>query len=89
MFRGGGERMLSPSQVADFEGQGFLNAGRILGEEDVEELRRELERILGIGPEGFGADQARPVLFRDLSGGGESGNPGPNPVWQIVNIWEA
>ncbi|MFH1571715.1 MAG: phytanoyl-CoA dioxygenase family protein [Gemmatimonadota bacterium] len=79
--------MLSPEQVEEFGRNGFLNGGRILEEDQVEELRSELDRILQIGPGGFTGGGRRPVLFRDLSG--SAGQASANPVWQIVNIWEA
>ncbi|MGH7144940.1 MAG: phytanoyl-CoA dioxygenase family protein [Planctomycetota bacterium] len=75
--------MLTPKQLAEFDRDGCLIGGRVLDEAQVEELRAELDRILAIKPEGFAPGQARPVLFRNISG-----TPG-SVVWQIVNIWEA
>lgn len=81
--------MLNQAQIAQFHREGFLNGGPVLSEEEVGELRDSLEAIMAKGPGGFGPGEPRPVLFRDLSGGGPEGKPGPTPVWQIVNIWEA
>ena len=80
--------MLKAAQIEEFHRQGFLNGGPVLTEDEVAELRDSLEAIMAKGPEGFGPEETKPVLFRDL-GGGADGKPGPNPVWQIVNIWEA
>jgi ectoine hydroxylase-related dioxygenase (phytanoyl-CoA dioxygenase family) len=81
--------MLNQTQIALFHRQGFLNGGPVLNQEEVAELRDSLEAIMAKGPEGFGPGETKPVLFRDISGGAVDGRPGPNPVWQIVNIWEA
>ena len=77
--------MLTDEQVAEFHRDGFLNGGRILDEDGVQELKDELERILTIGPEGFPEGTTpRPVLFHNMVG-----NRDPEKcVWQIVNIWE-
>lgn len=84
---------LSDDQVERFARNGFLNAGPVLAEAELAELSAELDRVLALGPDGFTGDQARPVLFRDLTAGaygsGDAGGTGPNPVWQIVNMWEA
>ena len=74
--------MLTQEQISEFEEAGFLNGGQVLSADEVEELRGELERILEIGPDGFSADMARPVSFRNMAGDEKA-------VWQIVNIWEA
>ena len=76
--------MLTPQQLEEFNRNGFINAGPILDDSEIEELRAELARIMEIGPDGFEEGQPQPVLFRDMSGGG-----GSSSVWQIVNIWEA
>ena len=76
---------LRPELIEQFKHHGFINAGKILDLDDVETLGAELDRIIDIGPEGFG-DNPKPVLFRDLTGGNEDS---PYPVWQIVNVWEA
>ncbi len=71
--------MLTPQQVAQFQADGFLNGGHILNDEQVDELRAELTRVI----ETHDSLENKPVLFRNLSGNDSA------PVWQIVNIWEA
>lgn len=86
--------MLTQSQVDQFQQDGFINGGRILSDHDIAELAGELDRILAIGPDGFAPSDAKPVLFRDLTA---LANPyadgqakaSSQPVWQILNIWEA
>lgn len=73
--------MLTPAQIAKFNRNGFLNAGSVLEPGEVQALSDALDAVIAKGPDGFGPGEARPVLFRDLTGG--SGTP----VWQIVNIW--
>ncbi len=82
---------LTQDQIDQFQRDGFLNAGPILSEEEVSALSDELDRVLEIGPNGFADGDPQPVLFRDLNKGGDEAykTAGPNPVWQIVNIWEA
>jgi len=75
--------MLSESQVAQFERNGFLNAGQVLADQEVQALSDALDAIIDKGPDGFAEGEGRPVLFRDMTNGQGA------PVWQIVNIWEA
>lgn len=75
--------MLTDRQVQDFARDGYLNAGRLLRDDEVCELSDALNEVIAIGPNGFPAAGPRPVLFRNL------GNSDATPVWQIVNIWEA
>ncbi|NKB66677.1 MAG: phytanoyl-CoA dioxygenase family protein [Candidatus Latescibacteria bacterium] len=79
--------MLQQEQIDQFHRDGFLNGGRILNDEAIDELSDALEAILAKGPNGFGEGEPRPVSFRDL--GSQGDQPSANPVWQIVNIWEA
>ena len=93
--------MITKQQLDQFDRDGFLNAGPILPIADVEELSRELDRIIAIGPDGFPPGDPKPVLFRDLNRmrnenkpsqdpyGGAGAIPKERNVWQIVNIWEA
>jgi len=74
---------LSDEQVAQFQRDGFLNAGPVLDEPAVRELSDELDRVIAIGPDGFAAGEPQPVQFRNLGGTDAA------PVVQIVNIWEA
>jgi hypothetical protein len=75
--------MLTQEQVASFDRNGFLNGGKILSDSESAELKKDLMKLIDHGPDGFAPDEARPVLFRNLSGNDDA------PVWQIVNIWEA
>ena len=79
--------MLTAQQAAEFHRHGFLNGGGVLGDEEVEELAAELDRVLERGADGFSAAEPRPVLLRDLNAARPQS--GPQPVWQVVNIWEA
>lgn len=81
---------LTQQQIDQFEQDGFLNAGTILSEDEVGALSAELDRVIDTGPEGFGPDEPKPVLFRDLNSAGDSEykTEGASAVWQIVNIWE-
>jgi ectoine hydroxylase-related dioxygenase (phytanoyl-CoA dioxygenase family) len=75
--------MLSPTQVTEFDRNGYLNGGRVLDDAEVDELRAELDRIIARGKTGFASGEPKPVRIVDLSAG-KGGE-----VWQIVNIWEA
>lgn len=75
--------MLSNEQVQFFETNGFLNGGKVLTNEQTDELKNDLMKMIDHGPEGFASDAPRPVSFRNLSGDDNA------PVFQIVNIWEA
>lgn len=79
--------MLSEEQIAAFERDGFLNGGVLLDNDEVLELRSDLEDVLEIGPDGFADGAPQPVSFRDLRSGADGASEAP--VWQIVNIWEA
>lgn len=71
--------MLSPAQVAQFQRDGFLLGDKVLSDEFVERLRADLARVLD---DRDNKSVKQPVLLRDI------GRP-PEPIWQIVNIWEA
>lgn len=75
--------MLNTQQVEKFKRDGFLNGGNVLDEATVQELSDALDAVIAIGPNGFADGDAKPVLYRSLTPEGEE------PVWQIVNIWEA
>lgn len=72
--------MLTDAQVATFEARGYLNGGQLLGDDEVEVLRGELDRVIAQKDR---ADVKQPVSLRNLSRNEAA------PVWQIVNIWEA
>lgn len=78
--------MLAAEQIASFERDGFLNSGPVLEESEINDIADGLSDIIDIGPDGFAEGQPQPVSYRDLRGGDEASG---NPVWQIVNIWEA
>ena len=72
--------MLTQNQVDTFLEKGFLLGNRVLTDEQVDELRSELARVIDDYEK---EDVAQPVRIANLGGREES------PVWQIVNIWEA
>jgi len=72
--------MLTQSQVDMFQKKGFLLGNRVLSDDEVEELRSELARVI---EEYEKPDVKQPVRIANLGGKEKS------PVWQIVNIWEA
>jgi ectoine hydroxylase-related dioxygenase (phytanoyl-CoA dioxygenase family) len=72
--------MLSEQQIADFQANGYVNGGHILSDDEVEELRGEVMRVID---ERERTDIAQPVLVRNLARDDNA------PVWQIVNIWQA
>ena len=71
--------MLSGEQVESFKANGYVKGNRVLSDDQVEELRNELTRVI----EGNETLERRPVHIVNLSGKADA------PVWQIVNIWEA
>lgn len=71
--------MLSHAQVEQFQRDGYLLGGRVLGDDQVEALRDEIERV--IRDKGRG-DVPQPVLLHNM-GGADA------PIWQVVNIWMA
>jgi len=71
--------MLTAEQIAQFHQNGFLNGEKVIGDEEVETLRAELERVI----ENQDSLERKPVRIANLSGQADA------PVWQIVNIWEA
>jgi ectoine hydroxylase-related dioxygenase (phytanoyl-CoA dioxygenase family) len=75
--------MLSEQQVKEFDRNGCLIGGKVISDDEVQELRDELDRVIAKGQSGFAEGEARPVLISNLSGKADA------PVWQIVNIWEA
>jgi ectoine hydroxylase-related dioxygenase (phytanoyl-CoA dioxygenase family) len=80
--------MLTAAQVDDFDTNGFLKGGVILGDEEVERLREELDLVMD------GKSVKRPVLNRNMRQ--SDSNLYDNMkmsvderVVQIVNIWMA
>ena len=72
--------MLTNAQIAQFKANGFLNGGVVLNDDEVEELRSEVMRVI---EERERTDIQQPVLVRNLA------NDEAKPVWQIVDIWMA
>ena len=72
---------LSSEQVSAFRRDGFLNAGRVLDDGELDALSQELDRIIAVGPDGFADGEPQPVVYRTFEV--------ERPVWQIINIWEA
>ncbi len=72
--------VLSAEQVEAFGRDGFVAGSVVLGEERVEELRAELDRVIA---ERDRRDVAQPVQLGNLGGREDS------PVWQVVDIWQA
>ena len=72
--------MLSQTQVDTFREKGFLLGSRVLSDDQVDELRSELARVIDDYEK---TDVPQPVHIVNL-GGREA-----SPVWQVVNIWEA
>lgn len=72
--------MLTRQQIDQFQANGFLNGGHVLNEEEVEELRSEIRRVI---EQRDRSDVPQPVLVRNLTGNDDT------PVWQIVDIWMA
>ena len=88
--------MLNESQIREFHERGYLNAGKVLTDAEVEALRERLDRVMDENGE------AKPELLRNLSGNNIYVNTEDNDhmptgvkmfassvVVQIVNIWEA
>jgi phytanoyl-CoA hydroxylase len=71
--------MLTADQVAQFQRDGYLRAGRVLTDAQVEVLRAEVERVI--------RDRDKPVkqplVLRNLA------RDAGTVVWQIVNIGDA
>ena len=75
--------MLTAQQVEQFQQDGFLKSGRVLSDEQVDELREELARVIRDADK---EDVPQPRLIQNLS---EIHSSKEFPVWQIANIWEA
>src|SRR3954467_8246986 len=71
--------MLTDRQISQFHRDGFVLGPRVLNESQVATLNGEVARVI----EQRDSSGRKPVLLRNLSGSEK------NPVWQIVNIWQA
>ncbi len=72
--------MLTPEQVSEFRTNGYLRGNTVLSDEQVEELRSEVERVI---EQRDRTDVKQPVLLHNFTKDESA------PLWQIVNIWEA
>jgi len=75
--------MLNDRQIAEFNRIGCLLGGQVISESEVQELRDQLDRVIDNGKTGFAPGEPQPVMISNLS------KDKDQPVWQIVNIWEA
>jgi len=77
--------MLNEQQLRDFHENGFVRGNKVLSNDQVEELRAEMVRVIDEHGENARADvkSPAPLLIANLKQSAE------HPVWQIVNIWEA
>jgi phytanoyl-CoA hydroxylase len=71
--------MLTDQQISQFHRDGFLLGPHVLGDEQIRTLNAEVMRVI----EQRDRSGPQPVLLRNLS------DSDANPVWQIVNIWQA
>src|SRR5882672_9055928 len=71
--------MLTERQISEFHRDGFVLGPRVLSEPEIKTLNDEVMRVIELRNE----SGPQPVLLRNLS------DSAANPVWQIVNIWEA
>lgn len=72
--------MLSQSQIETYKKNGFVRGNRVLDDDQVDELRSELDRIIALDDE---SAAPRPVRLANLSRDENS------VIWQIVDIWMA
>ena len=71
--------MLNEQQVAFFKEQGYVLGGRVLSDDQIEQLRAETLCVIGQKDD---KTVKQPVMCHNM------GRP-EAPVWQIVNIWMA
>jgi ectoine hydroxylase-related dioxygenase (phytanoyl-CoA dioxygenase family) len=71
---------LTKEQIEQFRRSGFVNAGPLLDEAVVDELQREVLRVIDDRDD---ASKAQPVRLANLNADAS------RPIWQIVNIWQA
>src|SRR3954471_16871567 len=72
--------LLDQAALDRFDRDGFVKGPKALSDDQLEELRSELDRVI--------ADDGKagvPQPTRLMNIGGDTARP----VWQIVNIWEA
>src|SRR5436309_15058324 len=80
-----GSEVLCEKEVARFNRDGCLVAPGVISDQEIEELRAELDRVIATHQSGgFKDDEPnKPVMIGNLGGKADS------VVWQVVNIWEA
>lgn len=69
--------VVATAEVEAFRRDGFVNGGRVLDDAEIEVLKQELDKVIA------GETERSPVHIKNLSRDKEQ------PVWQVVNIWEA
>ncbi len=77
--------LLTQDQLDTFHLDGFVNAGKIYSDAEVDHLREELQLVLN------DKNEQSPVLKHNMLQGkesGQAGNPKNLTVHQIVNMWE-
>ena len=72
--------MLMAEQVEQYKRSGFVNGGPVIGDTEIEELQREVLRVID--------DRDNPAVVQPVSLSNLSSDIN-TPIWQIVNIWEA
>jgi len=72
--------ILTDEQIAAFQQNGFVKGGRVLTADEVDELRKELDRVVHSRDDESIRQPVRISVWGEQS---------RKPVWQIVNIWEA
>ena len=76
--------MLSKEQITQFHRDGFLNAGKIIADEQLCVLSTDLDTILEKGADKAKDGEPEPVYVSEIEAVGNEG-----PGMQIINIWEA
>lgn len=71
--------LLSQDQVTSFKKNGHVLGGQLLSEDQVETLRDEMERVIRDKDK---TDIPQPLRLCNIKNE-------DNPIWQIVNIWQA
>ena len=72
--------IIDEAKLKAYQDDGFVLGGQVITDEEVEELRSELQRVID---EQEDASKPQPYSLVNFTG-----NP-DQPVWQIVNIWQA
>lgn len=72
--------MLTPTEVRQFQEEGFLRGAMVVDQQQVEVLRNEIDRVIRDRED---TSARQPVLLHNMTGRADS------MIWQIVNIWEA